>query len=326
MNHRALYLHPRWTALRPAAALFVAWLMCLSAWAQTPPVQPVLISPAPGQTPTDIALEQVPAGISFEQFLLALLRLNPQLAGSNQALQSSLKLQLPSTAQASAIAPEQARAQLLALRRPNPSPKLSSSPGPSSAASEALPAASPELAAGPSPAASESQGQTSAASPAPAASQAVVSPAAASDKSLPVDPLMLISVGAALLVILLLAFKRPEGEKPPAPSTKPPAPRPRRAEPETTAAGAQERFRPALPLVDANPPRAAQSQPAAVTQASAPPASVAKLSDLGPLPSLDLSEPAPAISAPKAPPAASAGPLDLSRISLDLSDPPRREP
>ena len=65
------------------------------------------------------------------------------------------------------------------------------------------------------------------------------------------------------------------------------------------------------------------SQPA--TQASAPPPALAKLSDLGPLPSLDLVESAPA-PRQAAPAAVSTGPLDLSRISLDLNDSPKREP
>ena len=111
-------------ALRAAASLFVALLLCQSAWAQTPPAPPSFISPSGGQTPADIALEQVPAGISFEQFLLALLRLNPQLSGPSQTLQSSLKLQLPSAALATTVSPEQARTQLLALRRTIPSPSV----------------------------------------------------------------------------------------------------------------------------------------------------------------------------------------------------------
>jgi hypothetical protein len=52
---------------------------------------------------------------------------------------------------------------------------------------------------------------------------------------------------------------------------------------------------------------------------------MAKLSDLGPLPSLDLGDPAPA-PRQAAPAAVSTGPLDLIRISLDLNDPPKREP
>ena len=78
------------SALRTAATLLLACWLCLPAWAQTPPA---LISPSGGQTPSDIALEQVPAGISFEQFLLALLRLNPQLSGPSQTLPGSVKLQ-----------------------------------------------------------------------------------------------------------------------------------------------------------------------------------------------------------------------------------------
>jgi hypothetical protein len=132
---------------------------------------------------------------------------------------------------------------------------------------------------------------------------------------------MLISVGAALLVILLLAFKRKEDVRTPAPSPKAPKPRPspRPAQPGPAPDTSQGRFRPSLP--DDEGPRTPRSQPA--TQSSAPPPAMAKLSDLGPLPSLDLGDPAPRQTAPAA---VSTGPLDLSRISLDLNDPPKREP
>lgn len=305
-------------ALRAAASLFVALLLCLSAWAQTPPAPPSFISPASGQTPADIALEQVPAGISFEQFLLALMRLNPQLSGPSQTLQSSLKLQLPSVALATAVSPEQARTQLLALRRTIPSP----SPNASAAAAAALPDAS-QAAASPSGAASEPWGQANAPQPAATASTPTELAASTSQQGRLIDPWMLISVGAALLVILLLVFKRKDGERAPAPSPKAPAPRPspRLAQPGPTPDTSQGRFRPALP--DDEGPRTPRSQPA--PQASAPPPAVAKLSDLGALPSLDLGEPAPAPRQP-APAALSAGPLDLSRISLDLNDPQKREP
>jgi pilus assembly protein FimV len=293
-------------ALRAAASLFVALLLCQSAWAQTPPAPPSFISPSSGQTPADIALEQVPAGISFEQFLLALLRLNPQLSGPSQTLQSSLKLQLPSAALATAVSPEQARTQLLALRRTIPSP----SPNASAAA------------ASPSKAANEPWGQASAPQPAATVSAPTAIAASTSQQGRLIDPWMLISVGAVLLVILLLVFKRKDGELAPPALSKAPAPRSRAAQTGPVVDTSQGIFRPALP--DDERPRTPRSQPA--PQASAPPA-MAKLSDLGPLPSLDLGEPAPAPANRQAAPAAlSTGPLDLSRISLDLNDSPKLKP
>ena len=130
-------------------------------------------------------------------------------------------------------------------------------------------------------------------------------------------------MGTALLVILLLVFKRKEDVRTPAPSPKTPAPRPspRLAQQGPTPDTSQGRFRPSLP--DDESPRTPRSQPA--PQTSAPPPAMAKLSDLGPLPSLDLGESAPA-PRQAAPAAVSTGPLDLSRISLDLNDPPKREP
>jgi hypothetical protein len=136
---------------------------------------------------------------------------------------------------------------------------------------------------------------------------------------------MLISVGAALLVILLLVFKRKDGELAPPPLSKAPAPRSRAAQTGPVVDTSQGIFRPALP--DDERPRTPGSQPA--PPASAPPPAMAKLSDLGPLPSLDLGEPAPApapANRQAAPAALSTGPLDLSRISLDLNDSPKREP
>lgn len=305
-------------ALRTAATLLLACLLCLPAWAQTPPAPPTFISPSSGQTPSDIALGQVPAGISLEQFLLALLRLNPQLNGPSQALQGSLKLQLPSAAQATAVSPEQARAQLLALSRTSPIP----GPNASTAAAAALPDAS-QPAASPSEAASEASGQASAPQPAAGASSPATVVPGASQPGRLIDPWMLISVGAALLVILLLVFKRKEEVRAPAPSPKTPAPRPspRLAQPGPTPDTSQGRFRPSLP--DDENPRTPRSQSA--TQTSAPPPAMAKLSDLGPLPSLDLDGLAPA-PRQAAPAAVSTGPLDLSRISLDLNDSPKREP
>jgi pilus assembly protein FimV len=301
-------------ALRTAATLLLACLLCLPAWAQTPPAPPSFISPSSGQTPSDIALGQVPAGISFEQFLLALLHLNPQLSGPSQALQGGLKLQLPSAAQATAVSPEQARAQLLALSRTSPIP------GPNASAAAALLDVS-QPAPSPSGAASEASGQASAPQPAAGASApATVAPSASQPGRL-IDPWMLISVGAALLVILLLVFKRKDGERAPPPLSKAPAPRWHPAQTGPVAEPSQGLFRPSLP--DDGGPRTPRGQP--VTPTSAPPPAMAKLSDLGPLPSLDLGDPAPA-PRQAAPAAVSTGPLDLIRISLDLNDPPKREP
>lgn len=319
------------TRLRLSVSVCTIVLLSHTAWAQSPTGQPPPGQTAQDKTAADLALEQVPAGISFEQYLLALLRLNPQLAGPGQPLKGDVKL--PSAAQAGAIPAEQARAQLLSMRRPDSGPSTGPSTvtGPSAVASHALPAASDPASASPIDAASETLGVASAASP---AANPVSAPVPAASPELPIHPWMLISVGAALLVILLLAFKRPEDRpKPAVQRPEPPPRRPNRSRTEPEADLSQGRFTPALPAIDGQPPRPAPGpSPQAQPTAAGRPPNVAKLSDLGPLPSLDLGEPAGGLDAApkappaKAPPAPAAGPLDLSRISLDLNDTPGREP
>jgi pilus assembly protein FimV len=318
-------------------------LMSGPTWAQVNPAQASRVTAASGQTAADIALDHVPAGISLEQFLLALYRQNPQVmaAGSLQALPDGTALMLPSAAQASAVAPDQARAQLLALRRAPPPVE------PASALAE-------PMASSPQPAASQAgMGDAPTASPAPVARMPAASPAGASATGLPVDPLLIILGGGALLVILWLAFRRPD--QTPAALTRSTgqkgtrarqAPAPARPQSDTTASvQAPERLRPSLPLTSDHrrpdpvaPPAApidAVPTPAAVSPAP-PPVGLTRLSELGALPSLDLGgpgSPAPAPTEPMKPQVAQAGapapaapapgPLDLSGISLDLNDRPR---
>jgi len=314
-------------------------LLSGASWAQVNPAQSNQVSAAPGQTAADVALDHVPAGISFEQFLLALYRQNPQVlaAGSLQALPTGAALILPSAAQAGAVAPDQARAQLLALRRATPAV-------PSTAASAEPVASAPQDAASPSTVA-----DAPATLPVPVANMPAASPAGASATGLPVDPLLIIFGGGALLVVLLLAFRRPDPA--PAAPTRPTgqagarerqaraAARPQTDQ--TASVQAQERLRPSLPLhTDQRrpghiAPPAPPVAPTAVGPAS-PQASPTGLSDFGALPSLDLgaapvtarvltpapTEPAKPQTAQAGAPAAPApGPLDLSGISLDL--PPR---
>ncbi len=307
-------------------------LLSGASWAQVNPAQSNQVSAAPGQTAADVALDHVPAGISFEQFLLALYRQNPQLlaAGSLQALPTGAALILPSAAQAGAVAPDQARAQLLALRRATPAV-------PSTAASAEPVASAPQDAASPSTVA-----DAPATLPAPVANMPAASPAGASATGLPVDPLLIIFGGGALLVVLLLAFRRPD----PAPAAPLSPTQARKAQaaprPQTdpsTAVQAPERLRPSLPI-SAERRRTDQAAPTAAPTVAAPPPSMAPpppaapagLRELGALPSLDLGGPAspppipqeparPQAAQAGAPAAPAPGPLDLSGISLDL--PPR---
>ena len=327
------------SGLLMSGLLMSGLLMSGASWAQASPAQSNQVSTAPGQTAADVALDHVPAGISFEQFLLALYRQNPQLlaAGSLQALPAGAALILPTAAQAGAVAPDQARAQLLALRRPT-TPPTASPAEPLAANPQASQSQAPQDAAS-----QAGMGDASAASPAPVANMPAASPAGASATGLPVDPLLIILGGGALLVALLLAFRRPD----PAPV----APISQRQEPKTQAASrpqtgpsatvqSPERLRPSLPI-SADQRRPDQAAPTAAPKVAAPPppsmappppAAPAGLSELGTLPSLDLGSPASPAPAPKdlikpqaaqagAPAAIAPGPLDLSGISLDL--PPR---
>jgi pilus assembly protein FimV len=335
-----------WGAALVFGLLMFGLLASGPSWAQVTPPQTSRVMAAPGQSAADIALDHVPAGISFEQFLLALYLQNPQAlnAGSLQVLPNGTALMLPTAAQAGAVAPDQARAQLLALRRPTTPPT----------ASPAEPvAANPQASQSPAPQEAASQagmGDASAASPAPVANIPAASPAGASATGLPVDPLLIIFGGGALLVALLLVFRRPNPAAPARPAGQTgarerQAPADARPQTDQTASvQAQERLRPSLPLhTDQRrpghiAPPAAPEAPAAVSPAS-PPAGPSRLSEFGALPSLDLGAapaPAPAPMEPAKPltaqagapaPAAPApGPLNLSGISLDLHQQPPPRP
>jgi pilus assembly protein FimV len=70
----------------------------------------------PGQSALEFALEHAPAGVTLEQFVLALIELNPQAFSQGDRLLSGSRLLLPSAEQAGRVPADQARAELLALR------------------------------------------------------------------------------------------------------------------------------------------------------------------------------------------------------------------
>jgi len=239
----------------------------------------------------DLALEQVPAGVSVEQFLVALFRLNPGAfaEGKIHQLSAGAHLQLPTAEQARALTQERARTELQTLRQaalaPPPSPPSSAADAPATSGSSSTPA---DVQAGAPQAAGA---EASPPAPMPAATTQAL-PAAAQVQALPIHPWLLISSGGALLILLFLAFRPSEQPR------KPPA------------------------AADAPAPKAAASgtSPSRDAASSAP---VPKsLADFGPLPSLDL-EDGPGSGSTRATPQAPA-PFDLSRISLDLNPEDKR--
>ena len=70
-----------------------------------PPAPAVTVTA--GQSAVDLAIDRAPAGVSVEQFLVALYRLNPQAfsEGRIDRLSAGATLQLPTAAQVSTIEP-----------------------------------------------------------------------------------------------------------------------------------------------------------------------------------------------------------------------------
>ena len=324
MRHPRLSLHAPsklpTLGLRGCAALAAAMLLAASAWAQGAAAPLTSIKTPDGQSAADFALDHAPPGVTIEQFVLALCRQNPQaFIGSDCRRLNTEGLQLPTPGQAGSIAPEQARAQLQALRQKTPAP------APDSAALSEASASAPEPGMAPAPSLQASSPQTQASAPAHAPSPA---------PALPVDPLVLIAGGAALLVILTLILRRPaepakhdppkvstQRQRHPAPS--PATQRPAQASVERPAASpiqvaAPERYRPSLP------PSTGQTAPAPQPSTAQP----RDLRDLRDLPSLDLTqEPGPGETRPATVRAApAAGPLDLSSIDLDLGPQNKERP
>ncbi len=297
--------------------------------------QPPLVV-APGQSATEIAMDQVPAGTTMELFLLALYKLNTPafVAGDINRLLAGASLRLPTAEEANAVPLAQARDQLEQLRQ-------------GQAAAPAAPAAPAALDAASAGAAPTSANEALAAPEASAAAPALPSPAAvgsapamaAADAP---NPLMLTLGLAAALALLAWAWVRRRAATP---SAKQPQPRPSAA-PEQHAQG---RFQPVLPSDKAAAKLETETAP---PQAHHKPAAKPALFDLdlnldGPAPALDLpvaarqsksSNPStsPKLSTPPAPldlgklsldlesspgPARTPGPLDLSGLSLDLEPP-----
>jgi pilus assembly protein FimV len=95
----------------------------------------------PGQSALEFALEHAPAGVALEQFVLALIELNPQAFSQGDRLLSGSRLQLPSAEQAGRVPADQARAELLALRasRADNAAALVQAPTPSAEAARPIP-------------------------------------------------------------------------------------------------------------------------------------------------------------------------------------------
>jgi pilus assembly protein FimV len=95
----------------------------------------------PGQSALEFALEHAPAGVTLEQFVLALIELNPQAFSQGDRLLSGSRLQLPSAEQAGRVPADQARAELLALRanRADNAAALVQAPTPSAEAARPIP-------------------------------------------------------------------------------------------------------------------------------------------------------------------------------------------
>ena len=95
----------------------------------------------PGPSALEFALEHAPAGVTLEQFVLALIELNPQAFSQGDRLLSGSRLQLPSAEQAGRVPADQARAELLALRanRADNAAALVQAPTPSAEAARPIP-------------------------------------------------------------------------------------------------------------------------------------------------------------------------------------------
>jgi len=317
------------------------WAVACAAALVTPAAaqtQPPLVV-APGQSATEIAMDQVPAGTTMELFLLALYKLNTPafVAGDINRLLAGASLRLPTAEEANAVPLAQARDQLGQLQQ-------------GQAAAPTAPAALDAASAGAAPTSAQAALAAPAAS---AAAPALPSPAAVgSAPALAVpdapNPLMLALGLAAALALLAWGWVRRRAA---APSAKQPQPRPSAA-PEQQAQG---RFQPVLP---SDKPASKLEPEPAPPPAHHKPAAKPALFDLdlnldGPAPALDLpvaarqsksSNPStsPKLSTPPAPldlgklsldldsspgPARKPGPLDLSGLSLDLETPkPRASP
>lgn len=200
-------------------------LACLlaggGAAAQTAPPHEFLVV-RPGQSATEIALDQVPAGTTIDQFLLAIYQLNPQAfaAGDLNRLLSQVRLRLPTVEEANRVGLEPAREQLAQLK----AGAASAAPSPASsvpAATEPTPTAAAEPATAPA---------------AHAASSAAVAPTAPPEAAPAAMPAWLIGVMGALAALGLLAWR-----------LRQPAKAGSVIAPVDEEARAQGRFRPVLP-------------------------------------------------------------------------------
>ncbi len=244
----------------------------------------------PGQSALEFALEHAPAGVTLEQFVLALIELNPQAFSQGDRLLSGSRLLLPSAEQAGRVPADQARAELLALRATGADNAAARGQAPTPSAEAARPI--PEMVW-------------------------VVCAAA-------------LMVLAVLLFRRTRYEGRdrasagdPEPQTPKTPKT-PTSPTP----PTEPQPGPPSRYRPAL-LPQSGPlaPQPTQQPAAADTTAAQPTAAQRPLNERADLPSLDL--PAPADTPPDTPtprPAAPSRPLDFSGIDLDLGSPQRDKP
>lgn len=272
---------------------------------------------APGQSATEIAMDQVPAGTTMDLFLRALFKLNPQafVAGDIHRLMAGARLRLPTAEEANAVPLTQASEQLEQLRQ-----------GPVAGAAAQTAAAFNEASAGAAPSSALAAPASSAAEPAlppPAALSSV--PAHASPEDQHRVPLIL-ALAAALALLAWTWGKRGAA----LPSAQ--QPQPNRSAEQTQQA--QGRFQPVLP----SDKSAARHEPeAAPPQGRHIPAAKPALFDLdlnldGPAPALDL----PAAALQSRGPSKSANPflshklstppaaLDLGKLSLDLDSAPRQ--
>lgn len=265
-----------------------------------PAPRPPPITVAAAQTAVDLAFEHAPAGVSVEQFVMAIYRLNPQAfsEGRIDRLVAGASLQLPTATQAQSIGPQQARLQLQALRQAaavaptvpiapgSPVPPSGSAAGSASPPAQGTASATTESGSSPAGAEAGPAGAAPAADAAPAQAPAEAASAPATSplpaKPPVVDPLMLIGVGAALLTLLWLVLKPAD------------PPRRRTATPKASPQASER----------SDPTEASMRPPMAQ---SGPTPAFKSLSDFGPLPSLDLGDPAHRTSSPEAPASQAGG-------------------